>query len=764
MKYLIWIWALYMVPMMGWSQNVDHPKDTEEESINAPFLNASLVDGRLYIDIPVSSLEESLLFTRIGRLDTYETKQVVFRKSGDQIILEEPRIWSETGIWLALQDDPSLEKNILGVFPITEDYGTGYRFDITDMLFDRSLGWETMSAAPMVPALSKVVATKRIKDEVMVKLQLGHQQERAKTVQSVHYSFMKLPAPMESRRFDYRMGYWNESRTTGHNRTVNYLGSIARWRLEKRYRDRKTSVPIRPITFTLSPDIPKKWRPYVKAGIEEWLPAFEAAGFKDAIVVQEVDTLDPWLAYSLGHSIVRWSRNKNIRHFGEKPSGSTVNYVIDQRSGEIIKSDVLLGSSYEHLMDEYFIRCAALDNRAHTYPFPDDLLGELIQSLTAHETGHSLGIKDNSYGEYQYPVEKMGDTRWLRSMGHTPSIMNYARHNNIAQPRDSVPPSLLIQKAGPTDSYYIRWGYEEFPEAMPVRQKADSLERIIRLQDSIPWYRYTNDQGDFIGPSVTTEVVETNDPVQGATLALRNLERSMALLPKINRNKKDNVRMERMYEKALSLWYHTMRQVFSLVGGYEVFYKAMDQPGNMYDPIPLQTQQEALDFLLEQAFAPPQWLAHPAFNTHIRVMTHPDHLLANQQLLLREMLPPRFMKRLQHMETIDGYEGIMEYYLEQLQNGLFSELNENGKLVEPRKQGLQSIYIDWMIAAIDKEAVDVYPNQKLFVHTDYAKGIMMGRLVGLKKQLEQKLQDKRDAVQKGHWAHCWSKLNKTFHP
>ena len=750
------------MPVLGWSQNTDYANNGGLGSAVEPFLGASLEEGRLYIELPVTSLDEPMLLTRIGRLLTYEPKQVVFRKSGNQIVLEEPRIWSETGIWIALQNDPDLERNILGIFQILEESGNGYRFDITDMLFDRSVGWGVISSDPMVPALNKLIGVRRLDDELMIKMQLGHQKENAKIIQPVHFSFMRLPAPMEPRRYDYRMGFWNEDRTGQH--LNHYVGSIARWRLEKRHKDRKISVPIKPIIFTLSPDIPEQWRPYVKAGIEEWLPAFEAAGFKDAIVVKEVDSLDPWSAYSLGHSMVRWFRDQNIRYFGEKHNGATVTYVIDQRSGEMIKADVLLGPSYENLMDEYFIRCAALDKRAQTYPFPDELLGELIQSLTAHETGHALGIKDNNYGENQYPVEKMGDEQWLRTMGHTPSIMNYARHNNMAQPEDSIPPSLLLQKVGPTDAYYIRWAYETFPEFMSKEQQADSLERIIRLQDTIPWYRFTNSHGDTMGPAVTDQVVEVRNPVQGAILGLKNLERSMELLPTINRNRKDYVRIERIHESAVSLWYHLVRRVFSLVGGYEIFYKSMEQPGNMFDPIPLKTQQEALDYLLEQILDPPQWLAYPTFKTHIRVMTYPDHLFTRQQMLLREMLKPRFMKRMQHMETIDGYGGIMKNYLEQLQNELFSEIDRRVVSVDPRKHGLQLNYIDWLKKAIDMEAVDIATHQKLFVHTDYTKGLMMEQLMRLKKQLEEKINDKKDMVQKGHWEHCLATLDEGFDP
>lgn len=761
MKQLLWLFLLWTLPYLGISQQVDEWSEIGEKNTTNDFMKTELVEGRLYVELPESSMGTPILLTRIGRLTRYETKQVVFRKSGKQMYLEEPRIWSETGIWLPVQDNPKLEKNILGIFPIMEEGTTSYRFDITDMLFDRSLGWQVLNDEPPVPSLAKVTGTKRMMDEVMIQVQVGRQSERSKLIQLVHYSFLKLSKPMEPRRFDYRMSYWIESMSPGRDLTKNETGSIARRRLEKKYKDQKISVPIQPITFTLSPDIPKKWRPYVRAGIEEWLPAFESAGFKNAIVVKEVDTLDTWSNYSLGNSIVRWMGNGNIRELGEKSSGSTVNYVVDQRSGEIIKSDVLLRSSYEHLMDEYFIRCAALDKRARSYPFPDELLGELIQYLVAHETGHSLGITDNNFGEYSYPVERMGDVNWLESMGHTPSIMNYARHNNLAQPEDQVPASLLIQKTGPTDAYYIRWGYQEFPVDMSAAGRVDSLESIIRLQDTVPWYRFTYNRWDYIGPVATDEVVETNDPIQGARLALKNLERSMALFPIINQDKKDNVLMERLYRKGIKLWYHLMKSINSLIGGYEIFYKAMNQPGKMYEPIPLEIQQEAMEFLLHQLFYPPKWLAHPSSLENSMLTVYPDHLLMNQEALIKEMFGPRFMKRLEYMETLEGFEGVMNNYFGQFQKKLFSELIE-GKVVGQRKQGIQSLYIDWLIGAIDREPSDINNSSRSFVHTDYAKGIMMGRLMELKRELEKTLSKEKYLEEKGHWERCLSKLDKAF--
>ena len=69
-----------------------------------------------------------------------------------------------------------------------------------------------------------------------------------------------------------------------------------------------------------------------------------------------------------------------------------------------------------------------------------------------------------------------------------------------------------------------------------------------------------------------------------------------------------------------------------------------------------------------------------------------------------------------------------------------------------------------MKKAIDKEAADIHPQQQLFVHTDYAKGLMKEQLMRLQQQLEDKITDKKDTVLKGHWAHCLANLDEGMGP
>ena len=70
---------------------------------------------------------------------------------------------------------------------------------------------------------------------------------------------------------------------------------ITRYRLEKQDPDAEISEPVKPIVYYVDPATPAKWVPYVKKGIEDWQPAFEAAGFRNAIVAQDAPADDPGL-------------------------------------------------------------------------------------------------------------------------------------------------------------------------------------------------------------------------------------------------------------------------------------------------------------------------------------------------------------------------------------------------------------------------------------------------------------------------------------
>src|SRR5690606_1500210 len=225
-----------------------------------------------------------------------------------------------------------------------------------------------------------------------------------------------------------------------------------------------------------------------------------------------------------------------------------------------------------------------------------------------------------------------------------PSVMNYARPNNLPQPEDSIPPTPLLQKLGPADRYNIQWAYSEFPPGTTQEEEKAALEDMVQRQDSIHWFRYNKNQLEVIGPAATNEVVETDDPVGSTKMALKNLKRVIDLIPGACRDHKDNARLERLYENSLELWYNHMRRLVSMIGGYDIHYKSINQPGKLYTPIAWESQEEALGFLLAHAFNPPDWLVNPAFDERFKYSVYPDRILSYQHRLLLELLDSLRMK------------------------------------------------------------------------------------------------------------------------
>ncbi|MCK7591277.1 zinc-dependent metalloprotease [Subsaxibacter sp. CAU 1640] len=754
--------SIFTLGMASNARKPNEDKITIKPLRQETFLTTFIENDQLYLNIPNQLLDTPMMFVMYDQ--SYDNKylQIIWSLEREKIVLMLPSITSTAGITLPIKPKLTLSENILAIFPKDKDRSVPgiHCINITDLILKQEIPWKLGFQESLVPQISLVLETKDLKNEVIIKTRRGIMMDGTKISLPMFFAFCKLDEPMKARRYDYRMGFYNEKLLDIHYGAHNSIANISRWHLEKKYPNQEISVPKKPITFILSPDIPKIWRPYVKAGIEEWLSAFESAGFKEALVVKEVDSLSEWDMYSINNNIVYWGPLKRWRGNEDGWFGGTISNIIDERSGEILKGDIYMSISRETYSEMYFIRSAPLDIRAQTFPFPDDLVGELYQCMVAHEVGHVFGLMDANYGEFAYPFEKMNDVEWLKTMGHTPSVMNYTRQNNIAQPEDHIPPSLLNQKVGPMDRYQIRWGYTEFPFGTTQKDADAILESIIRLQDSIPWYRYNYSNYEGIGPADTDEVVESRDPVRSTEMALKNLERVLKLLPDACRDQKDNARLERIYSKICTLWFDHMSQIVAIIGGYDIQHKSINQEGAIYTPIALEIQQEALDFLIKNVMNPPNWLIQPEFAEKIYYSTYPDIILTYQQVLLFELLRPDRMKRFEYLETIPGYSGALTNYLTSLQAGLFKELNDSNNVVKPRNQELQMTYIDKLIMSIQQKRVNIDANEKTFDYTDYSRAVFMEQLINLNKKIEEKINTNRQLNSKGHWKICLLKLNK----
>ncbi|MHA7944925.1 zinc-dependent metalloprotease [Formosa sp. 3Alg 14/1] len=724
----------------------------DERSVsNQEFLKVYLEKQHVLMELPISLLNQDIILVRHDHEYRVEQKHVYWFRHENEILLASKRIYSQSDFAIPLNNNVTGDRNVLAKFPINldrSDFAT-LIIDITTLFLNTNLNWQSDSDHPLVNDLSFIKKVYSLQNEILIRAELTTLEKHVKVSRTIDFSMYKLPDPMVPRLFDYRMGFDVEDNSTFiQDKALHNRANITRWRLEKKYPNKALSVPVLPIIFYLTPDIPKKWRPYVKSGILEWLPAFEAAGFQGAIEVRDPLCEDSLFELnSVNYSKVHWGKYRGLRGY-EDAGSATISKVIDKRTGEILKSDIIFNSTLQYLADSYFIRCSPIDIRAQKFPFPDKLLGALIQSVIAHEAGHSLGIIDANFGEYTYNINQLRDENWLKKMGHTASVMNYDRYHFIPQPEDSISPDFLIPKVGPADIYSITWGYTPILNSYKKEQRV--LEDLIRQQDSILWFRFNRVHHEIIGPASTNEVVASKDPIQSISLGLKNLERTMELIPMINGSVQDYTIMERLYDKVVALWFNQIKFIISLLGGYTIQYKSTGQLGDIYTAIPEAEQREALAYVLPLIFNPPTWLIAPEWKQNYTYTSYPDVVLEKQILLLFDLIQQQRMKRIEYLEDTKLYTNYTQNYISEIMTHLFSEFSQDNMIVTPRKQALQRQFVLKIIQGLKEETPVVMAKKNYTNYSQNTQSLFNNELPLLKNKISKKMIEVKDGSTQGH--------------
>jgi len=294
---------------------------------------------------------------------------------------------------------------------------------------------------------------------------------------------------MTPRLADERVGYFSVTKMdySREEQRAPRVRYISRWRLEKKDPDATLSEPVRPIVYYIDAATPAKWIPWLKRGVESWQKAFEAAGFKNAILAKDAPTPEQDPDFSpedVRYSVIRW-----LPSIVENATGP---HIADPRTGEILNADIQFYHNIMNLLsDWYFLQVGPLDPRAQKLPLPEDLMGRLLQFVVAHEVGHTLGFQHNMKASSTYPQEKVRDREWVKKMGFAPSIMDYARFDYVAQPEDRIDVEDLVPGIAPYDVWATVWGYKPIPGARTPDEEKPTLDRWAREQDKTPWYRFS---------------------------------------------------------------------------------------------------------------------------------------------------------------------------------------------------------------------------------------------------------------------------------
>jgi hypothetical protein len=510
----------------------------------------------------------------------------------------------------------------------------------------------------------------------------------------MHQSMVLLPEdPMMPRLADDRVGYFSITQV---NFGLDELKAaeqrfIRRWRLEpsdpEAYARGELVDPVKPIVYYIDPATPAKWRPHVRQGVEDWQAAFETAGFSNAIIAREPPSPeeDPeWAAEDARYSVVRWAASMVRNAMG--PS------VSDPRTGEIIESDIVW--FHNHLRsyrNRLMLETGASNPDARSLDMPDELMGETIRQVIAHEIGHAIGLPHNMIGSSSYPTESLRDPDFARRMGVSPSVMDYARQNYVAQPGDGLQATDYIRKIGPYDHYAVNWGYRVIPGATsPDDEKAALVEWIMAKADD-RMYRFGSSTG--WNPDAQTEDMG-DDPVKSSGYGVANLKRVAPKLVAWTATPGENFDdLEELYGELVGQWSRYVGHVVTLVGGRYENAKSTDQGEPIYTPVPRDKQEEAVQFVIDEVFVSPTWIADQEILRRIEHAGALERVCGRQVAFLNQMLDPRRMQRIVESEVFDAGSYPLVEYMDDLKDGVFSEL-DSGEAIDTYRRSLQRAYVE----------------------------------------------------------------------
>lgn len=443
-------------------------------------------------------------------------------------------------------------------------------------------------------------------------------------------SFMLLPEnPMPARVQDSRIGVFPVGPGEGsvkYNLTSaedGFKGYVlaSRWRLElsdtTAWKNGQKVTVRNPIVWYVDNSFPEAWKAPIKEGVLAWNRAFEAIGLKDVMQVRDFPTAEEDPQFdpdNLKYSCIRYVPDATMNAMG--PSW------VDPVTGEILNASVLVYNDVIKLINNWrFVQTAQVDEKVRAVKMPQDIIDESMVYVISHEIGHTLGLMHNMGASSAYPTDSLRNAAFTAKYGTTPSIMDYARFNYVAQPGDKgvrlVPPTL-----GVYDEYAIKWLYTPVPGAKDIWEEAEIAGKIIEAKAGDPLYRYGAQQmatsaayGSY-DPSARTEDLG-DDPIKSSDYGIRNLK---YILPRMNEwigaDDEDFTHRGDLYTQLTNQYYRYIGNVMAQVGGIYLNNVKDGSAVKPSVPVARKVQRASLKWVVAQLRSS-SWINEPSVTSNL---------------------------------------------------------------------------------------------------------------------------------------------------
>jgi hypothetical protein len=397
-------------------------------------------------------------------------------------------------------------------------------------------------------------------------------------------------------------------------------------------------------------------------------------------------------------------------------------------------------------------------------------MGQLVRFVASHEVGHTLGLRHNMGASSKTPVEKLRDKKWLAENSNSPSIMDYARFNYVAQPEDGI--TDFIPRIGDYDVWAIKWGYSYFADAENANKEKQLLNTLTKEAMKNPRLEFGTEISPY-NPRYQTEDLGDN-AMKASEYGIKNLQRILPKLPEWSKEDGESYKeLAELYDNLVGQFRLYMGHVTKNIGGIYDTPKTYDSEGYVFEVVPRETQKDAVSFLNRQIFITPTWILNQDVLKRIRPDQGVDALKRLQEATLNNVLAGDKIFRLIETGGMNSSNYNIDELFSDLRTGIMSEVLEH-KSIDLYRRNLQKVFVEKMISFLNPGTVNVvyipqgaaYDMQTMMVDlkkTDLP-SVARGHLELMKNEIKSEKSDNIDEITKYHLNDLLQRIDNALDP